>query len=385
MKAATTTSAIKDIVKDVLDYADFRYNTLTARVEICVDGKTWKPICDRDVNTMVIDLGDIYSYSRVKTVLNSRKIPEFNPVKAMIDGNKWDGQDRISSLLSTLQAENQKFSDKYLRKWFISMVACAMNAGVIPQGVFVLSGAQGVGKTTWGNKLLPAELEDYRHSGYFNPDNKDSVLKLSEKILISLDELDVMNKSTTSALKEIITRDKIDERRVYQHFSEISPRIASFIGSTNEGSFLNDPTGSRRYYVVRVKSIDYTHDIDMVQCWAQAWYEFENGYDCYLTNTDISEIEDNNSNFTLASTEDDLISKHFEKVEIEDAEIFLTATEIVKKLEELEGIDLPENAPLKFGKLLSSQGFKRKKFHNGNKYAVRLKHPNDENKDVLLS
>jgi len=100
------------------------------------------------------------------------------------------------------------------------------------------SGAQGIGKTTWMEKLCPSILRPYLFSGTINPNNKDTLIHLAECMLINMDELENMNRTEIGTLKEIITKSAIRIRRSYGHNNESLTRRASFMGSVNTSLFL---------------------------------------------------------------------------------------------------------------------------------------------------
>jgi len=86
---------------------------------------------------------------------------------------------------------------------------------------------------------------------------------LSECLLINLDELASLNRGKESALKEVITKNEIRVRKVYRRNPESLIRRASFTGSVNDSQILTDTTGSRRFLIHEVESINYTTPIDM--------------------------------------------------------------------------------------------------------------------------
>ena len=143
------------------------------------------------------------------------------------------------------------------------MVACVLDEKQVNQTVIVFSGKQGLGKTTWIEKLMPKQLKEYIFSGTINPSNKDTLIHLAECMLINLDELENLNRSEIGSLKEIITKTHIRMRKAYGHNNENMPRRASFAGSVNTAQFLNDTTGSRRFLCFEVEHIEYTHEIDI--------------------------------------------------------------------------------------------------------------------------
>jgi len=93
--------------------------------------------------------------------------------------------------------------------------------------LLIFVGGQGVGKTTWLNKLLPKELNEHIYMGVINQ-GKDSLVHLSECMYINIDEFETIGRKGLNQLKSIITQSKIRFRRPYGRINESLERRASF-------------------------------------------------------------------------------------------------------------------------------------------------------------
>ena len=90
------------------------------------------------------------------------------------------------------------------------MVVCATNDSIANHHVLVLySKAQGLGKSSWVQKLLPPELSEYRRTGMIDFNAKDHSMLLSTHLLINLDEFDGVRRVEVAALKRIISIDTV--------------------------------------------------------------------------------------------------------------------------------------------------------------------------------
>ena len=212
------------------------------------------------------------------------------------------------------------------------MVACVLDEKQVNQTVIVFSGKQGLGKTTWMEKLMPKQLKEYIFSGTINPNNKDTLIHLAECMLINLDELENLNRSEIGSLKEIITKTHIRMRKAYGHNNENLPRRASFAGSVNTAQFLNDTTGSRRFLCFEVEHIEYTHDIDINKVYAQALQLKEDGFRHWFNQEEIKEINANNEQYQIMSPEEELLLTWFEPAEKDKAQYFFNTTQIAQNL-----------------------------------------------------
>ena len=253
------------------------------------------------------------------------------------------------------------------------MVGCVLDDKVINHTVIVFSGKQGLGKTTWVEKLVPRPLKEYLFSGTINPNNKDTLVQLSECMLINLDELENLNRSEIGSLKEIITKTQIRMRKAYGHNNETMPRRASFAGSVNTAQFLNDSTGSRRFLCFELEGIKYQHDVDINMAFSQALFLFKSGFRFWFDQEEIKAISQNNEQYQLHSPEEELLLTWFEPCERENANAFFNASQIAAKLAERAKININDGTINKLGKALKKHNFIRLKKHGIYVYAVNEK------------
>ncbi len=299
------------------------------------------------------------SVQKLHGILNSDFVSPYDPFALYFEGlPDWDGTDYIGELASQVQTTDQSYWEVGFRKWLVALVASALQDSVVNHCVMILQGGQGIGKTTYLLGLVPYTLRDYVYSGTLNPADKDTMIHLSETLLINLDELETLTKYKEGALKEIITKSEIRIRRPYGRFSEKLTRRASLCGSVNDGAVLKDPTGSRRFLIHSVESIRYDHDVDMDKVYSQALHLFKSGFQYWFNGGDIQRIHSHNQQFENMSAEEELLLEHFEKADPANASCKkLSATKI---LEQIYRERLPSNvhsAKIRMGQALSKHGF----------------------------
>ena len=251
------------------------------------------------------------------------------------------------------------------------MVGCVLHDKIINHTVIVFSGRQGLGKTTWVENLIPKQLREYLFSGTINPNNKDTLIQLSECMLINLDELENLNRSEIGSLKEIITKTQIRMRKAYGHNNETMPRRASFAGSVNTSQFLNDSTGSRRFLCFELENIQYDNDINLYHVYAQALALLKSDFRYWFDQSEIKAISDNNEQYQLRSPEEELLLTWFQPVEVSEAFTFLNASQIGAKLADRAKFNLTDATINKLGKALKKHNFNRVKRNSSYVYAVR--------------
>ena len=341
----------------------FRFNEVTDRVEIYSRHKcSFIPLNNFTFNSIYRKLkknGNSITITELQTLLNSDFISKYNPFVEYFENlEPWDGKtDYIAALAATVGTTQKEYWEKCLKKWLVATVACALKPNVANHTVIVFSGNQGIGKSTWLNKLVPSSLQDYYRSGYINPESKDTAILLSECLLINLDELEGLSRGQIGGLKELTTRSQIKERRPYARFHENYERRASFVASINHTEFLVDTTGNRRWLCFEVECINTSHSVNMDLVFAQALHLLNSDFQYWFDLNDIQEVNMQNNRFEVQSIEEEFLLKYFSPGTSDEE--FMTASEIKRCIELYAGVPLSSNSLNKLGQLLKKHRFKR--------------------------
>ena len=355
----------------------FRHNMVSGKLEFQYFGKKkWNVMNDFIENSMLREClkGRIKTnLSSLRNLLYSDFCELFNPFEDyFFNLPTYDEKtDYITELANTITTTKQELWQQCFKKWLVAMVGCVLDDKVINHTVIVFSGKQGLGKTTWVEKLVPKPLKEYLFSGTINPNNKDTLVQLAECMLISLDELENLNRSEIGSLKEIITKTQIRMRKAYGHNNETMPRRASFAGSVNTAQFLNDSTGSRRFLCFELEGIKYQHDVDINMAFSQALFLFKSGFRFWFDQEEIKSITENNEQYQLHSPEEELLLTWFEPCPKEEATLFLNASQIAAKLADRTKLNLNDGTINKLGKALKKHNFIKISKKTGYVYAVQ--------------
>ena len=367
-----------DRLETFLNYRySFRYNIVTGKLEYKASKATlWKPVTDFVENSILREIMKAKVKCNINTLRNllrSDFCEQYDPFKDYFTtlADNENETDYITELANTITTTRQDLWQICFKKWFVAMVACVTNEKAINQTVIVFSGKQGVGKTTWIEKLIPKPLKDYMFSGTINPNNKDTLIHLAECMLINLDELENLNRTEIGTLKELITKTHIRMRKAYGHNNETLPRRASFAGSVNTAQFLNDTTGSRRFLCFEVEAIEYTHEVDINLAYAQAKQLYAEGFRFWFNQEEIKEINQNNEQYQIRSPEEELLLTWFEIADKETANNFINTTQIAAKLADKAKLNITDGTVMKLGKALKKHGYLRLSKKNGYVYAVK--------------
>lgn len=182
------------------------------------------------------------------------------------------------ALIESAGAEDSLYTRLATRYWFVSVYARQVDPGCKADHAIILSGPQGIGKSTYFRTIFPPELAGLCSTEVIPEwDDKDCKITLSRFAVVELAELDQMSKNTVESVKKFLTEQRADVRPAFGRVANSYPRRAVFAGTTNkETDFLVDASGNRRFWPITVGDFDTTWNEkyrDLL--WAQARYVYE--------------------------------------------------------------------------------------------------------------
>ena len=281
----------------------------------------------------------------------------FDPVRAYLDGLKWDGVERLSTLAARALGATGKLEATLVRKWVISAMARAMKPGEKVDTLLVLVGAQGTRKSSFFRELAG---EPFFCDSPFQLGTKDACLTIRQGWIHELAEVDdLTTKRTASELKSFITIGRDNFRPPYASANEWFPRAMVFAGTTNETGYLADPTGARRYWSVTVRG---NVDIDVVraerdQLWAEARVAYERGEEWVLDPADDAKRAEQAREHTVSDPWLDDIVCWLDTHEIANP----TASDILRCALRLDAHHKSKSAETRVGLVMQSLGWPRER------------------------
>ena len=168
----------------------------------------------------------------------------------------WDGVKRVEGFFrAAFGAKNNDYTRAVSRNFWLTLVARAVSPGCKVDTMVVLEGRQGAGK----GRALQAIGGKWFTEASESVMSKDFYMCLQGKLIIEIGEMDVFGRAERTRIKQILSSCVDRYRSPYGRLAEDSPRRSVFVGTTNESSYLNDPTGARRFWPVKVGNIDLTY------------------------------------------------------------------------------------------------------------------------------
>lgn len=332
-----------------------RYNLIKKKLEITVPGDDGtsdnrdnvsmsKIVSLSSLNGMAVGLVPVF----VEVIGDQHA---YNPIADWITGTAWDGVNRLASFYATVTTRDDyptALKETLLRKWLLSAVAAAlMPSGFRNRGVLTLQGPQGIGKTSWTQSLVSdqairstcVKVDHHLDSG-----NKDSILGAIAHWIVEISELDSSFKKDVARLKGFLTGSFDKVRRPYARVDSEYQRRTVFVATVNENNFLVDTTGNSRWWTIAVTHLDYEHDIDMQQLYAQLAVEFSTGAQWWLTSEEEADLTLVNKPHESVSVVREAVLGGLDMSLIGNTKnLLLTSSELLK----LAGIEHPTNPQAK--------------------------------------
>ena len=361
----------------------FRFNVLNGKVEFVTksavddvpadDDAAWRPLTDRALKSIIIRAKreDVCEGENPKSdimdFVQSEEVRTYDPIRDYLDRlPQWDGQNHVARLFSRLPGLSSEQTG-FLIIWLRSTVAHWLQMDTLHSNECVptLIGPQGCGKTTFLRRLLPSHLRQY-YLDHLNLSNKfDKEMALTNNLLVNLDELEAIRPSQHAALKQTLSKNKVNGRPIYGCAQEDRPRYASFVATTNNPHPLTDATGSRRYICLTIpdgKLIDNTGNIDYDQLYAQVVYEIRQLNSPYWFNNDeVARIQELNLEYLEKKDISEMVDICFRKPNEGENVKTLNCGELISIIQkEYPSVKSDHTTKIRLGKALTELGFEHK-------------------------
>ena len=223
-----------------------------------------------------------------QAVLMSAHDNTFNPVRDDFEAATWDGVERRKHwMIDCLGAADTDYVRLASEYFLLSMVARVFEPGCQMDYMLVLQGLQGAGKTSALNILGG----HYYGAGSFRIGDKESMQALQGRLIFNFNELDALSRSEATAIKGFITERTDRFRPPYAKGFQAFPRNCVLTGDTNQGEFLRDATGDRRFWVVHCSEVETQRLSEMrAQLMAEAVHYYKEGARRYPTKDEESRL-----------------------------------------------------------------------------------------------
>jgi putative DNA primase/helicase len=254
-----------------------------------------EPVKNVDYSGVRNYIESIYGISGAMKVEDSMALEfeknHYHPILDYLRALEWDKVQRLDRILiDYFGAEDCIYSKEAIRKMMVGAVARVFDPGVKFDLVLTLvSQEQGTGKSSF----LKALGQSWFSDTFITVQGKEAFEQLQGAWLIEMAELSGLRKADIEAIKHFISKQEDMFRPAYARTPETYPRQCVFIATTNESTFLRDPSGNRRFMPVDIHNIklvdneklkSFLGDKSLIdQIWAEAVYFYRKGENLYLS------------------------------------------------------------------------------------------------------
>ncbi len=246
--------------------------------------KFWR---DADDNQLISYIEQHYgSFSNRNYMIAISKVADdrsYHPIREYFSSlPPWDGVHRVDTLLiDYLGSPDNTYVRTVTRKTLVGAVRRIDKPGCKHDAMLVLSGPQGIGKSTLIAKLGGEWFSD--SLSLADTRDKTAAEKLQGYWTLEIGELAGLRKADVETLRSFISRQNDIYRAAFGRRATPHLRQCIFFGTTNEEQgYLRDTTGNRRFWPVNTPGGGSKHSWelkqeDVDQVWAEAKYLYEQG------------------------------------------------------------------------------------------------------------
>lgn len=229
-------------------------------------------------------------YDAVMAIADAHR---FNPVLDYLESLVWDGVPRLDRLfVDYFPCGDAPYTRAVSAVFGIGAVRRVREPGCKLDTMPVVRGPQGWGKSSGIAGLAGPNY--YSDADLGSLSDKDAPMKLRGIWIQEFAEINALSKHDVGVLKAFMSRAVDRQRDPYARNVEDHPRRCVFLGTVNEGGYLKDHTGARRFLpldlIGRVDLVAIRRDRD--QLWAEAVFREAEGESHVLPESLWSEAAD---------------------------------------------------------------------------------------------
>jgi predicted P-loop ATPase len=244
---------------------------------------------------------------------------KYHPVREYLEslrGRTLVDFDVFNNIATLFLGNSDPLANKMMAKTLVGAVTRVNRPGTKVDTLTVLQGGQGFLKSTF-LKVLAGEFwfcDDIR-----DLENKDELAKLARYWMIELAEVDyLMGRKEVESFKRFLSTTADTYRPPYGRANIRHERTCTLFATTNKIEFLKDPTGSRRYWVIKVGG---KIDCELVAkfrdiIWATALAAYERGDTWWLDDNEELAREERSEEFREPDAWEEIIFSKWDSLPI---------------------------------------------------------------------
>lgn len=319
-------------------------------------------------------------------VLMAARSAKYNPVLDLIHAQKWDKVQRLEHWLTDVYEIEERPYTQLIGKCFImGLVKRALQPGCKFDYMLIIKGEQGLKKSTAFRALAYPFFTD----NAIRMGDKDSLMAMQLVWIAESAELESLNKSETTQIKQFLSAQEDMFRPPYGSQLIRAKRHSVNVGTTNADTFLKDATGDRRFWPLEVHQVNEETLAGMrLQLFAEALHRLNEGEHYWPSKEEERELVfpeqepfkrvDEWENILDAYVNRDIPDKHDDPHDPVNAKrAFFTTTEIYDRalIIKADRIDGSGNMDTRINNAMKALGFDRHRETTGKRRRGFLRRP----------
>ena len=282
-----------------------RFNLLTLEVEI--DGRG---LSDLEMSLLYMQLArkGIKSGkdSSIDALFTAALSNSYNPLQEYLEKVENDKEiypTNIESVSTDFLNTTDPLFDRMMKVFLIGAVKRAFERGCKHDTMLVIKGEQGIGKSSFFKALVP---NDNWFTDTPQTNNRHRLMQIQTHWIIEVAELEnLTTKNEAGEIKALLTSCVDEFVPPYGRKLTRGDRPSVMAGTCNKDSFLNDPTGGRRFNIItllnkmneKINTELVTTERDNI--WKAAIAAYRSGQANYLSAEDVQLSEEYNSDYQI--------------------------------------------------------------------------------------
>jgi len=319
-------------------------------------------------------------------VLMAARSDKYNPILDLIHAQKWDGVERLAHWLTDVYEIEERPYTRLIGKCFImGMVQRALRPGCKFDYMLIIKGEQGLKKSTAFRQLAYPYFTD----NAIRMGDKDSLMAMQLVWVAESAELESLNKSETTQIKQFLSAQEDLFRPPYGAQLIKAKRHAVNVGTTNADEFLKDATGDRRFLPLEVSVVnEEVLASQRLQLFAEALHRLEQGERYWPTREEERELVfHEQEKFKRTDSWEDIIDEYVNRdtpdkhddpnLPVNAKREFFSRAEIYERalLIKADRIDGAGNMDTRIGNAMKSLGFDKHRETAGKRRRGFLRRP----------
>jgi predicted P-loop ATPase len=249
---------------------------------------------------------------------------------------QFKGTGHISKLASYVDTEVTDFWNVIFRKTLIRTIAGAIGEYPNRECIVLCSSEQRIGKTQFIRFLNPWGTKQY-YSDEPIVQHKDQMFRICQNLIYLIDEIGQknINEKMVDFLKMLISKQSVNERRLWENDTTNLNRKVTFWGTTNLPYLYSGQ--NTRWISIPVKKINPDYDnyitgvkeVDIDSVWAEAYQAYMDGEDFQLSPQEMAFQEKLNQDWICGNEATGLVDTY---IRTDEDSSWRSAEEIINSL-----------------------------------------------------